>query len=224
MIDISILRSVPTIDGCDFDSLRSRFSELSGMIKSLNESRNSLSKTLLSYESKVSQSKSELLVIDDALRWVNSLVKSLSDDVVDFVSSICNRVLVDIFRLPLEFKIQSSISESGVSSVKFSIVHGAKDYPIESFLGQGVYSTLSIFFSVMIAVVRDRSQFLFIDEQFGNVSTEYLSDVLDLFFEIFLRFKVTPVIISHDIRVINYLSGRVGGSHLQIKDGRFTAR
>ena len=207
----------------DFGPVCSSLSEIRGRVRELHNSLEVLEEDNLVLGSELGNLKAELLVVQEARQWVGDLIKKLSDDIVDFVSAVCNRVLKEIFGLPLDFKIVCNISEIGTSSAKFVLTYDDRDFPVESFLGQGVYSTLSVFFSVMIAVVRDKSKYLFIDEQFGNVSTEYLPDVLDLFFEIFGRFGVTPVVISHDVRVINYLSARSGGSNLSIRDGRVRA-
>lgn len=125
---------------------------------------------------------------------------------VEFISSFLTRGIRIVFDRDLEIKIE--IGDRGDRKTAEIWVIETKDnrqipVKVTEGVGGGIQVVLSFLLQVLVILNRKLNRTIFIDEQFTQVSNEYIDGLFELFVMLIDEFDFKILLITHDKRMID---------------------
>lgn len=200
-------------------SLLDRFTHCIESYKELDDKITHIKKQNKKFKIEIEELKNRITLVQDSRLVFQNTIDEFYKQSIGELENLINLALTKIF-FDRRLKIAISLTDGKDKALSFDLIDCESGLPedLRDGSGQGVKSIIS-FMVLTHYLLNFNSPYIFADEQYSQLSEEYIGPFFDFVKELCNRKNLVFVLISHDLRILQYADQMI-----YVKKGRITTQ
>lgn len=206
------------MDSCNIEDTLSSLRMLKAKMDFYKSKKAMLSTSIASYMTDIQVLSDRKRMIDSAKQYYLKVVDICYMHSIEEMEAFVNFVLAYVF-YDESYHIRLDISNRYNKSITFYVINDKEELemPLRKGNGKGVKAVVS-FVLLTYYLIRMKSKYLFLDESFVNISSDYVERFFDYVKQLCCQHNMCVVLITHDTRFPEFAD-----KIYQVKQGTVTS-